>query len=722
MSFSPPASALLMIALVAGVWSPAGITEAQMMGDVARNEFELSDSVQLDRADNAVLTNLERVKAFLADRQWDEAIETLRQVMESSGGMLIGVTPQRYVTVRDYCQLRLAALPREALARYRQRTDPLVRKGYEDGMRDLNRQDLLNVVDQAFASSWGDQALLALGELALSGGDATTARWYWQRILPVEPALAETWPAFPDSKLDPAMVRARLVLASILEGSTARARDELAQFDRLHLMARGTLGGEEVNYSQALHALLEETAAAPSPAENPDWPTFAGSPERNRSGPKMPPGNIDPRGVTWRLALRHPASTQAPRSPSVTPRVADDARQPLSFFPVLSGPLALACNAQDVLAVDTSTGQPAWPEATTTIYRDEIDESISTAEPPNTLGIPRYTLTVHRGKLFARLGSTVTEQPQIPAMHVHPGSLVGLDLQAQGRLLWKIAPEEGWAFDGVPLADDANVYVAMRRSDVRPQAHVAAYDIETGRLRWRRFVCAAETPARAMYYQSTNNLLTLAHDTLYFNTNLGAVAALSTHDGQIRWVSLYPRARRGEVAHLALHWQRELTPCLYHRGTLLVAPADSPRIFALDSTNGQILWQTGSEVEDVVHLLGVADDTLIASGHRLYWIQLAEPGQGRVRRIWPEGSEKLGYGRGLLCGGSVYWPTRSKIYRLDVKTALPVQVIDLAPRNLTGGNLLLCGGQLLIATPTELVALGPHAAETKPAQPPLAQK
>jgi len=30
------------------------------------------------------------------------------------------------------------------------------------------------------------------------------------------------------------------------------------------------------------------------------------------------------------------------------------------------------------------------------------------------------------------------------------GNLICLDLAAEGRLLWKITPEEGWAFEGTP--------------------------------------------------------------------------------------------------------------------------------------------------------------------------------------------------------------------------------------------------------------------------------
>ena len=129
---------------------------------------------------------------------------------------------------------------------------------------------------------------------------------------------------------------------------------------------------------------------------------------------------------------------------------------------------------------------------------------------------------------------------------------------------WKTAAEEGWAFEGAPVADAAGVYVAMRRNDIRPQAHVACFDSQSGRLRWRRFVCGAETPARGIFHQCTHNLLTLHGETLYYNTNLGAVAALSTEQGRLHWVSLYPRARHGDLlaAGAALAARPDAVPLL----------------------------------------------------------------------------------------------------------------------------------------------------------------
>ena len=140
-------------------------------------------------------------------------------------------------------------------------------------------------------------------------------------------------------------------------------------------------------------------------------------------------------------------------------------------------------------------------------------------------------MTAFDGRLFARMGSPITVRPQQPSSASGSSSLVCLDLEAEGKLLWRVVADEGWAFEGSPVVDGSGVYAAMRRSDARPQAHVACFDPQTGRLRWRRFVCAAESPARGLLPQCTHNLLTLRGETLYYNTNLGAVAALSDAAG-----------------------------------------------------------------------------------------------------------------------------------------------------------------------------------------------
>ena len=117
-------AAVFTVALLAWMASPV---EAQIfMNPGMPSSIELSDSVQVDEADSATKTHLERVRAFAANEQWDEVIETLCQVMESQGEKVVGLELRpymqpylrlpsyglkHYLSVRDYCQIQLANLP-----------------------------------------------------------------------------------------------------------------------------------------------------------------------------------------------------------------------------------------------------------------------------------------------------------------------------------------------------------------------------------------------------------------------------------------------------------------------------------------------------------------------------------------------------------------------------------------------------------------------------------
>ena len=61
-----------------------------------------------------------------------------------------------------------------------------------------------------------------------------------------------------------------------------------------------------------------------------------------------------------------------------------------------------------------------------------------------------------------------------------------------------------------------------------------------------------------------------------------------------------------------------------------------------------------------------------------------------------------------MAGNGVLWPTRDKLYLFDQQTAEPRKVVDLTARGVSGGNLLAAPGRLLIATESELIAVGPY--------------
>lgn len=698
----------------------------------AASRADLSDAILVDEADAGTRTHLERAKAFVADDQWDEAVEILRQMAESHAGKVLSVSPRRFVSVRDYCHIQLASLPAEALALYRSRVDVRAKQWYEDGFRRRDAARLRDVVDQLFCSSWGDDALLVLGDLALEAGDTGMARGYWEKILPPDywsklaPAVVETngspvWLLYPDSDLDRPSVRARLVLARILDGDRDVARQELAQFRRDYGQAEGKLGGQQVNYADYLESMSSESSQWPAERVGRQWPTFAGSPQRT----KVVPGEFAPDTIAWETGLPELPTVDVSKS-SVGRRIAEGRDQLFSYHPAVVDNMLLVSTLSEIRAYNLATGEPMWGDADgAAIYR--LRERGEIYSPPG-VGVPRFTLTVRQRRVYARLGSPVTTRITEPLMAARHSYIVCVDLDTQGKCLWAVrdtleadSNDVSWAFEGSPVVDGDGVYMAMRRSGVRPQQYVACLHPETGRLKWRQFVCGAETTALGQE-EMTHNLLTLDAGTIYCNTNLGAVAALDTRDGQLRWITRYPRARQAEFGRRAKHLARDLTPCVYHHGIIYVAPADSDLLLALDAPTGLLastpdglVWQTAFP-EDVVHLLGVVDGKLVASGDKLWWIdalsgKIVSPPGTNGAESFPEGGSPKGLGRGLLAGDRVYWPTWDKIYVFDHKTNRQLEPINLERRHAVGGNLIPAGDSLIIAGHDHMTVFQPERAK-----------
>lgn len=780
-------------------WAALAICLASAQPGVAKAQFspepELSPEVYFDEAGNEQREQLRRAASFLADKQYDEAVETIRRVLETPGTKLIRAVPgdhapaeySRYVSIQEYGHLQLAALAKsapEALALYRSRVDPLAERWFKQGVGQRDAKLLARIVDQLFTSSFGDDALYRLGEFALERGEYDRARECWESLSPAlrSPAKSKLlpgaaagrplwlalrgidwdkqWPqieglfspaaappgllVYPDTDLNLADVRARLVLVSILEGSLERAKLELELLKRLAPDADGQLGGRTGKYAELLVELLSEAAAWPAVKTPADWRTLGGTPERgqvSRFEPDVkgkPLWIVDLPKLTANPAGANGNGVRVPEQIGYgRQRIAEENEGLLGYHPLLvhdpkAGDVVLVSEPGFVKAFSLATGKPAWPGA------EEPGAIFPTAKREGDLansgdflmrrpyvGVPRFTLTAHETKLFARHGSPITALKDENAKLKHPGSIVGLDLATQ-RKLFEIEPGAAdWAFEGPPLTDGSRLYVAMRRSEntsARSDAHLACYDAQTAELKWRRWLCGANTPSRGQLDEHTHNLLALQDGVLYYNTNLGAVAAVSAEDGAVKWVARYPRAqfRSHDLDRNDVHFFRDLNPCVLHNGLAICAPADCDRIFALDAATGQTVWETGKQrCADAVHLLGVGGGNLLASGDYLYWIDInsgAVVGQFPQPRSGAAGfarADPLGYGRGILAGENVYWPTKEKIFVFRQQTArtdkgwspIAVREIELTQRGVTGGNLLMAKGILLISSADKLIAL-----------------
>lgn len=732
----------------------------------------VSARVSVAEIDNAARAHLERADAFLANGQLSEAIDTVRRVMDSATETLVVADPLssdgrfgfvRYVTVRRFCHQWLARLHEtapEALRVYRNQVDPLAEQWFRQAETDNDPRWLQRIVDEFFLSSVGDQTLLRLGSHALERGDYRHAREYWERIsarlrfpglpgnersvsegrplgwvlrgvdldtqwdtlapLLEQEAVARSWLAYPDSALPTADVRARLVLVSILEGDLSRAGLELDLLERLEPEATGTLGGRSGQYVELLDALLEESRTWPAPSFCTDWPTFAGHPSRHTVAPRPvdmagePAWSVELPRLDWLGELRG-----APRL-----RVGESADGLLSYHPVVADGLVVirtGIRESDVEGIDLQTGRVVFPRGENPLgYRREVPWRTAS-------GVPRFTLTIDGTRAYARVGSPITGSRLSDNEPVEPPSkLVALDLTAQRRLALEIkleGPEwRDWAFEGSPLVEGSRLYVALRRRDsVRAEAHVACFDARQGRLIWRRFLCAAEAFGKPQPHEITHTLLTLDQGTLFCSTNLGAVAAVAAASGEIQWLTTYPRTvpRYSDPDWDDRYLFRDLNPCLVYRDLVFAAPTDCGSVIALDAITGRPCWMTDADqLCDVNHLLGVGDDRLLASGDGLYWL---DPLSGRLLGQFPRPTSSApgharpnprSWGRGVLAGSHVYWPTRDAIYVLEQRTLrtpygwepVLVREIPLRPRGASGGNLVIADGMLLVATADRLYA------------------
>ena len=690
-------------------------------------------SIQVDTIPTFARTRLGQIDELLADRQWPEAVDALRDLVRDHGDQLVAVSGSGdglWIPLRSYAQRKLAHGPAAALAEYRRAVDPLVETKYQQAVNRRDRAALAEIFDQWFPSSWTDDALNALAELSLEAGDFVAARAAWRRLLPpANGVTAAESNRYPDPSLSPSDVAARLVLVSILEGPATRSEKDVTEFNGRYPDATGSLAGRDARYADMLRSMAKASGGWPSHLRSTDWTTFGGGASRQA----LMADRIETGARRWMRAIdepesRHPGSRIARRGPQRAQQVSTTSR----YFPVTWQNIVLVANESRIVALDYRSGEPAWGLGRPVIYRADVQPlPISNQRRAGVLrrmsrfrtsGQPRYTLTVVGDRLLARMGPAWTQYPQAGTPR-EGASLVCLDLAAQGRLEWKRPPDNGewrWTFEGTPVSDGRHAYVCLRRAGVYPECHVACLDMKDGRTIWRQFVCTGRHAAGGNVVIS-HNLLTLVGDTLYLNTNMGAVAALSTDKGELRWVRQYADVHASDN-NSSRAGGSDPSPCLVNRGRVFVAPDDSDLVMAIDADDGRLLWHVATR-GDITELLGfragAQGGELIASGRRIWCLDEAT---GKAVWRWPPGSDEVhSAGRGFVLGGNIYWPTSDnsiRVFREGGRDSYwPSQIrLPIVPGQPYSGDLVAAGDILLVTSENRLLAFGGarSAADTLP--------
>ncbi|QDV48643.1 outer membrane protein assembly factor BamB family protein [Gimesia fumaroli] len=666
------------------------------------------EAVSLD-VNNTVLKKMGSVRDYLAEQQWEDAVNILVQISNEYGDSLYPESPGRYLRVSEYCQNLLAGFPREAIRVYREKTDPRAKRWWDQAVTESTVQPLLNIVEQALMSSYGDDALYRLGEIAWEQGELSQARAYWRKLIPPAAMTQQSQydPGvflYPDTDLPVPSILARLVLVSFFEGNFERAALERDVFRKNYPEAIGMLAGREGNLVTILSTILEDRALVSLPATRLEMQTFAGHQTRNFRGAKK----LDVGAIAWSFQVPLGWTQEFPRKPAFERRVSP------GFYPVVDGEHVYFNDDERIYALNWKTGLPAWSEG------EQASPIIYPSVPGGTprlpfrpvVGVPRFTMTIADGRLYARMGSPVTSVAKDERLGLF-SDLVCLDLdQGQGKLLWKISSAQlreqnfVWSFEGAPVISGDRLFVVLHRGFPEVQTNVACFSTATGELIWNQKVCLALRNIEEGTNYITHLLLTLAEGQLFLSTDMGAIASLSSRDGKINWLVTYPGEDRVSKHALSNHMETGIVPCLYDRGILFAAPQDSSELMAFDADTGLLLWRRALP-QQVRNLLGVNHSTLIVSGNQLFGIDRTT---GAVR--WKVGSqdpEGFGFGRGVLVGEFVYWPLREEILVVNTERGSLKQRIALrALHGEMGGNLIIAGPRLLVAQPQKVTAFGQY--------------
>jgi outer membrane protein assembly factor BamB/tetratricopeptide (TPR) repeat protein len=680
----------------------------------APGEEEVLSRILLSGESPRTSRRLAAADKLVLEHKLAEAVEEYQRIIGEAGDDLVPLNGRHSVQARRLCQLRLAALPVEGLRLYRARVDSQARKWLDLGIATHDIRVLNRLVEETFASRHTEQAIDLLGDLAFERGDFEEAERWWRMLgrqaSQHDKPRAKDDLAFPDPQADIAGVRAKLLLARLFRGERNGWWNELQAFQKLHPKEQGHLAGRDGNYAAILETIWQQDAALAAPDSEQAWSTFAGAPSRNFILPKAGQSLARlPRqdGPLWKVRLdtgqRVPTNEREPAAPLNIPEPAKTSRS-LAFYPVLAGDQVFVADARYVTCFDLLTGRRIFRYD---LFGDGKTGAVNVklpTEPDST-----YTLTVNGDRLFARMGAQTVGAPRgnssnLVCLNLQPGPTGAVER-------WFAKPGDSAAvFEGAPVYYQGRVIIAVTRALVgQVQTALACYDADTGALQWQRDICETQE-LKEGEQRHRHHLVTLDGSNVAYCSHSGAVVALDAATGRRAWAIRYPS--RGPNKSKDEPSPRSLVPCLAAGGRLYVAPLDYDRILCLDSDSGHTIWE--SPPLEVIHLLGVAKGHLIFTES---FSSYPEPPQQRIRalaadsgnsiREWlqpADGSGLTAFGRGLLAGECVYWPTAHGLRVLTQERGEPVLVDESI-----AGNLAAANGCLVVAGMEHLSAYVPES-------------
>lgn len=599
----------------------------------------------------------------------------------------------------------LASLPEAAQRIYRAVNDGAAQALMVEAQSSQNEAPMEKVAQTYFTTSWGDDALLWLGEMAYDRGADRQAQSRWSKI-----------EKHPDASVSKTALLARIALASAKSGLREEAQKA---YDKLTEALKDPKNGElrigHESGAAALAALKTRLEAAPAPAvaakEDPSagWSTYFGNAAHHQ-----PLANKDNIGVRkWSEPLAKLFGQQDTSSEAAIKKVRsmDGTIQPVAlpnYFLTARGAYFFLTSGQVVSChnINNPSKPVFFHPSPPPQNRGPSPQERQYGQNMGLLWHPHF-VTIGPEHIFVTLGpDALVIMPQwfggnppkqnpnwIVCLGKKKGGTAGVE---SGSLAWSLEPGQdrvnskadqewlkGMRIASSPTYTGGTLYaLAVSDAGANRESWCVAFEADSGRLLWKTKICEAQPVFFGGPFQADHALPVAVHGgTVYCVTNLGAVAALEAATGGVRWIRVYDRMatnneQGGRFGNMGV--SRDLwapNPPIVIDDLLICTPQDSDVLYAFDTLTGRRRWQTDrvsdagvdapGDAERLKYVMGVSHNKwLVVVGKSLVFIE-AKGGRRELKALVPEEDAGKVVGTGLVTDTTIWVPTEKQLLRID---------------------------------------------------------
>lgn len=563
-------------------WREFQYSEKEMERSSEVKFYTLNEVEEVNRANALVKVAIESEASgdYRKAMTMYQDIITRFSIVSNNNEVLYRVSPFGvFVPVAQYCQRRLLNFPKEHLDFFRTLRDPEAKELFDEAVKKYSLDLFSEIVDKYLATSYGGKSLLFLGDAALDRGNYLEALEHFKTIVDF----------IPDKNLQTPELSLKIQFCNKALGQNINTE----------------IGSSKSNVTekdlQLLKAAIQKEAPVKASVHTQRTSNdYISADDYTRFAPTTDPiGIVPPEWENDMLASRNDNFVYAQ--------------------PVITDTSVIFRHKNIIYSYSIINGNLRWKNdmGGRAVWQDWFQRQY-----------PLEDVVIQDGVV-------------VTPLFKGGSSLVALD-EITGQIKWSYGPmaasdgdESLMRFECAPAAGPGTIYANYVLDNIKGDTHidseygVIAFESTTGRVKWRRQVCRLQPGKFDGSFGSTrrNRIRSfftppLYHEgTIYVCSNAGAVAAMDSLSGRIKWLMRYPYHKS---VHDLTRQFGELSPI--HGGVLYVIPhnpsfwlnqrplvvgeqifilpVNSPFMLCLDRKTGKLNWSYTKPTIGFSYLLG----------------------------------------------------------------------------------------------------------------------